>query len=279
MKQLPVLGTVTDAYAFVRENWRDFLLLAFLPVAIGAIAETMLRAFFIPGAELPVDSEVAGGLRPGLGSVISALVALVLYVMFAVAWHRRFLAQEQTTVGTALRWGPRQMRFLARFLALAMVMIAVGFVLAGSLTVGAVAAAGSGTGPVKLLALFGALVGIMLVYSRLLLIFPAAALDERMSLTDSWRLTRGNSWRMVGISFLPFFPIWIVSALVSVPILAAVSALGLAGSLTATLVASLLEQVFVFAGVAVTVSALSIAYRDFKATGSSAIAPSSTPSE
>ncbi len=279
MKQLPVIGTVTDAYAFVWENRRDLLLLAFLPVAIGAIAETLLRTIFMPGAEIPADPEVAGGARPSLGAVISALVALALYVMFAVAWHRRFLAQELTTVAAALRWGPRQMRFLARFFTLALVMIAAGFVLGGSLTIGAVAATGSGPGPLRLLALAGVLVGIVLVYSRLLLIFPAAALDEKMSLTDSWRLTRGNSWRMVGISFLPFFPIWIASAFVSVPILSAISGLGLQQSLTAMLVANLVEQAFVFTGVAVTVSALSIAYRDFKATGSSATALTPPPSE
>ena len=279
MKQLPVLGTVADAYAFVRENWRDFLLLASLPVAIGAIAETLLPTFFVPGAEIPVDSDVAGGVRPNLVAAVGALVALVLYVMFAVAWHRRFLSLEQTTVGAALRWGPRQMRFLARFVTLALVMIAAGLLFGGSLTVGAVAATGSGTGPLRLIALFGVLVGVVLMYSRLLLIFPAAALDEKMSLVDSWRLTRGNSWRMVGISFLPFFPIWIASAFVSVPILAAISAFGLRESLTVTLATNLVEQAFVFAGVAVTVSALSIAYRDFKATGSSATALTSTPSE
>ena len=171
------------------------------------------------------------------------------------------------------------MRFLARFFALALAMITAVFVVAGSLTVGAVAAAGSGTGPVKLLALFGALVGIMLVYSRLLLILPAAALDEKMSLSDSWRLTRGNSWRMVGISFLPSIPMLIVMVFASVAVLSAISASGLRESLTAMLVANLLGQALFFIGVAVTVSALSIAYRDFKATGSSAIALRPTASE
>ena len=36
MKQLPVIGTAIDAYTFVWENRRDFLLLAFLPIVIGA---------------------------------------------------------------------------------------------------------------------------------------------------------------------------------------------------------------------------------------------------
>ncbi len=274
MKQLPVIGTAIDAYTFVWENRRDFLLLAFLPIVIGAIADTVLRGFLVPDADVPAEPGAADLTQPRLGALVSAFVTLVLYVMFAVAWHRRFLAEEQTTVGAALRWGPRHMRFLTRFFALVLFMVAVGFGVGGSLTIGGEA----GPGPLRLLLLIGALVGTLLVYSRLLLIFPAAALDEKVSPLDSWRLTRGNSWRMVGISFLPIVPIWIASIFVAVPVLSGIAGLGLQGSLTATLVASLIEQAFVFAGVAVTVSALSIAYRDFKAAASTSTAVTPTSS-
>ncbi len=265
MKQLPVIGTVTDAYAFVWENRQDFLLLAFLPIVIGALVETLLVGVFAPSVDTPTDPETPPSGGPGAAVLASAMVGVVLYVMFAVAWHRLFLAQEQTTVGAALRWGARQMRFLVRLVVLAFVMVAAAFALGGPIVAGAAATTGSGPGPLRFLALVAVVIGIFLVYARLLLIFPAAALDEAMSMRDSWRLTRGNSWRMVGISFLPLFPVWIASAFVSVPIRAVLAMLEWQNSLTAILAVSLIEQAFVFAGVAVTVSALSIAYRDLKA--------------
>ena len=205
MKQLPVFGTIADAYRFVWENRQDFLLIAFLPVVIGAVAQTLLLGFLSPDVpvEPPPDAEAQGTSGPGVAVLLNLLVSIVLYVMFSVAWHRMFLAQEQTTVGAALRWGPRQMRFLARFALLVLLTAAVGLAFGGLATLGAVATAGAGPSPLQALAFMGAIVVVSLVAARLFLILPAAALDEQMTLQESWRLTQGNSWRMVGISFLP----------------------------------------------------------------------------
>src|SRR3546814_17899587 len=43
--------------------------------------------------------------------------------------------------------------------------------------------------------LFALMVVVGLVYGRVLLIFPAAAVDDPLGFSESFALTRGNSWR------------------------------------------------------------------------------------
>ena len=270
MKNLPVISTVMDAYAFVWEQRRDFLLYAFLPVLIGALAQTLLTVFLAPAVGVPNGAEApqpVGGPSAAvvIGFVIGFAVSLVLYVMFAVAWHRRFLVEEQTTVGAALRWGPRHMQFLGRIGVLALVGVPILVLLPMT------RAENAGlTVPL----LFIVMIVTVLAYARLLLLLPAAAIDERLTIQGAWQLTRGLGGRMFGIAVLPLIPILFVSAIATAPLRAAIIAFGLSESFTAIFVSALVEQVFAFAGFAVAVSALSIAYRDLKAqagSGSTAV--------
>ena len=198
---------------------------------IGALAQTLLTAFLISAADAPngPDTPQPGG-GPGAASLIGALVTLVLYVMFAIAWHRRFLVEEQTTIGAALRWGPRHMRFLGRFFLLGLVLVPFVAVV--------VTATHDNAGVIVPLS-FVLLVATVLVYSRLLLIFPAIAVDERLTMQGAWQLTRGLGWRMVAIWILPLIPISVASAFASAPLVGAIVAFGLRESVTAIFVAGL----------------------------------------
>ena len=100
------------------------------------------------------------------------------------------------------------------------------------------------------------------VYARYSMVFPSAALDQRMSQAESWEFTRGNGWRLVFIiDILVALPI----AVIELPIESLQSRLFVGGgifeSLIATFVSTLMNQTIAFISIAVGVSVLSITYR------------------
>src|SRR3546814_52985 len=109
------------------------------------------------------------------------------------------------------------------------------------------------------LVLFALMVVVGLVYGRVLLIFPAAAVDDPLDFRESFALTRGNSWRMFGIAILPPLPLMIAGALV-VSLLFGLASATVGPAISALLILTLAEQAFAFAGIAVGVSALSAVY-------------------
>lgn len=94
------------------------------------------------------------------------------------------------------------------------------------------------------------------LFTRLSLVFPATAIDEKMTLQSSWALTRNNSWRLfVVIAVLP----WIIS-----------HAVGLLYRGEASGFEIVLLTCLSFALLAVEVAALSLSYRELIATDTSA---------
>ena len=128
------------------------------------------------------------------------------------------------TVGEALRTG---LRSIPSYLA-AQILSALAVGLAVGIPLGIVAAAGS---PVAVV-----LVGFVLVlvavylFVKFSLIAPVIAIDgvrnPITALSQSWRLTKGNSFRIVAFMLLLFFTIGIIAALVSGILGLALSALG-----------------------------------------------------
>ena len=251
--RLPVLATARDAYAFVWRHRRRFFALAFPAIVVLSILTALV-------VRLPTWAPSAGdgaavGNKFGWGDIVGTVAELALWVMFAVAWHRRYLVPaEATTVGAALRWQRRQNRFLLVALGIS------GVVFLGGALAGALAYFGPGGTmiyPASALAFLFALY----VYARLALLFPAAAVDHHLGFTECFKLTRRNGWRLVAILALVVAPFWVA---LSVGVAATV-ALGTVGGLTGTLIGTLFHQGLNFAGIAVGVSALSIAYRELVA--------------
>ena len=170
---------------------------------------------------------------------------------------------EFVTVGAALGWSRRQSRFLLVTVAVGLLVVLV--MVGGALAAFAISSLfGVGQGslasdvflPLYLVGLAGALV----VSGRLALLFPAAAVDHRMTFGECWTTTRGNGWRLAVIVLLVAVPVWVAANLLSAPI----EYFGQTNSLTAILLAGLVDQTLGFLGVALGVTALSIAYRAVK---------------
>lgn len=271
------LSTVlADSYKFLWQNRQDLFAYAFLPVVL--VAGTKTLALWLTGqwqvvltpAELPADSETAGDAGTAAAMQVLEvtptdigilLVTLATYVMFAVAWHRKYLiGNEGNTVGAALRWGTRQWKYLAAFLLLLGIALVASFLL--SVPVRILVADNPAVAPFAIMVI---LMVVLLIYGRLLLVFPAAATDQRFGLKDSIECTKGRSWLMLGIAVLPPLPMMFVLLIVSL-LLASLFVPLFGTSVSLLLVLTLIQQGITFAGIAAGVTALSIAHKELTGT-------------
>lgn len=249
---------LTDAYRFLWKEREDFLKLVMLPVVALAILGAVLMAL-LPGAgtldQGMVDAagKDQGGIRVGLADILQLLAVLVFYAMFAVAWYRRTLMPGgEGTVGSMLRWDARKMRFLIMFVAVFFITACFSFPLA--LLIGM-------AGLPEIIGM-PVMVGVVaIVFGRLSLVFPAAALDRKMGLKDAWTFSKGKGWRLGLIMLLPPIPIAILDIMILLPLHGLLGGIGLGGTMTGDLVTGLVEHTLSFAGIAASVTALGFAYR------------------
>lgn len=259
MIKLSIWSIVGESYAFVWHGRRRFASLAAPAIVVLAVLSTLVTWLAVSMAPGGAENRMFG--PAGFLLVLTGLVAIFLWVVFSVAWHRAFLVpSESVTVGAALGWSRRQSRFLLLSIVVGLLIVLV--MVGGALAAFAASSLfGVGQGglantiflPLYLVGLAGALV----ISGRLALLFPAAAVDHQMTFGECWAMTQGNGWRMAVIVFLAAVPIWAAASLLSAPI----GYFGQTNSLTAMLLAGLVDQTLGFIGVAVGVTALSIAYR------------------
>ena len=161
-----------------------------LGAAIRATAVPFALMAAVPRLFLRDDSTGQGALQAGLVPV--AVLSILLFAWGAVAWHRHVLLEEAPAL---LSRPPRDAFF--EYLWASMRTFAFAFVLLilSVSTVGLVAGAlatAAGNGGEAAFVVFAFGVAILITYAllRVSLVLPAAALDRRMSLRQSWRITR-----------------------------------------------------------------------------------------
>ena len=254
MKPLAVFTTIRNAYAFVWQGHRDFLSLALPAVVVLAVVWTLIAWIEIPAT--PTKAEDANGL----GDLIYSVISLAVWVMFAVAWHRRYLVPgEATTIRAALRWRRRQTRFL--LLAIGVGVLAILVLLVTSVVAGLFGTLFNGVWQMLLLAIVIAWVPVLLIYARLSLLFPSTAVDHLMSFRECWRFTRGNGWRLALIIFLIGAPVFVIAVLIQLAVAHILGFLEITESVATSFVAAFVVEAVWFVGIAAGVSALSISYR------------------
>lgn len=222
-RKIDIGGSVRAAYGAVTENAPLAVELAWLPFAILVVAEVI--ALGLGG----------GGL---LGRALAGLVRaggfLVFGTVFAVRWHRYMLLGESMSAGLfPPGWGS----FLLAGIKIGLAIFLPTFVLA------------------LILPPIGALAGIALALAsaRLSLIFPAAAVEQPISLREAWDLIAGNYWRLFACILLCVIPFGIVHAIIG----------AIGGGLPWVLwfLFEVIGLAVTFAGLAVVASLLSDIYR------------------
>lgn len=158
---------------------------------------------------LPVSIWLSGAQLPGWAMWLFYFVHILVSTLFAVTCHRLVLMDHKEVRTTWLPlWTWRESRFVFFFFAVWLVA-GIGFSISMTLILNLSLVSNIGRGgpwPDWLLQV--AMIPMMYVFSRLCLVFPATAIDRKVSLKWSWRLTWSNGWRLfVVVSILP----WIIS--------------------------------------------------------------------
>lgn len=244
MHAIDILRTVREAFGFTNRQFATWISVALIPVLLNA---GVIAGFYVVG-----EGQPAGMFANFLRNILT----LAIDVPFLAAWHRMTLlgpGNARGVIGYSYRGAER--RFLG-FLLLAYLFFLVGS-LVGGLIIAQSTVAGGGDQGTVLLAIILSLaltIALVIVILRWSMVFPAAAVGERLGFAGSWQLTRGNGWRVFAIFICIALPYMLVGV-------AVVLALGLKfslGSGYAAVELLLLIPGFYFA--AVTVSALSMIY-------------------
>lgn len=264
MQSLPVFEIIQSAFRFLWVERKDFLNYAALPIVVLGLWHTLVSALQ-PGANSEAQSAL-DGLRPALISfavIGGVILENAAKIMFAVAWHRRWLdpAKDQTVWGV-LKWDSSKTVFLFRTILISILSFfaALPFMFLGSMSM--LIGEPIVVGIVFILVWFVA----SYVFARFSPMLPAAAISEAIGIEESWKLTKGNGARLVVVLAVPTLLLLII-VLTSFGLLGGVAMPDfLAGTMTGNLIFGLIVEFVTFAGIAMGVTALSMAYRRLRPT-------------
>ena len=259
--KLPILACISESYEFLWSHRSEFLRMCALPVLILAFVHTIAFSIF------PQQ-----GLSPPIKAfALREAAAIFLYAMFGVAWHRRFLRRtEQITIWEALRWDSRKTLFFIRFITVAICATIAALpifliLLFESKTLDGLSIF-SGSIGINQRNLIVILVFVsaslwMLIFTRLSLWLPAAAVDEKHSIISIWRLGKENGWSLVAITLGAMLPLAFLISLALSLVVSIVTSLGIQSNLTGLLITGLALGFTKYLALAAEITALSIAYR------------------
>ena len=244
-----VAATITGAYVFV---WRERLKFVWL---------SLPAVFVLTAISVLITPSGTAGAQAGAGIHLLALLAAT---QFAVAWHRHQLLPDQAVRlrGVYLFGRPQRYYFFSLLgigLLTAPIFIGVGYFsfYASGIVVDLKSPWFQAAAWLISLPL---LAPVLLIYARLALCFPAAAIDRRLSFPQGWRQTRGFGWPLFVLILLAWGP----SGLFSTAALMLASRFANPGTPSGQALFYLLTfagYFLVFLATAVLASALSMAYR------------------
>jgi|LNFM01.1.fsa_nt_gb hypothetical protein len=224
--KLPVWRTITAAWATVPKNiglwfhlywpWMAIVTLTLVAWGLGVLANS--------GTATPSNVLVGGaGLVPLL---VLAIAFLVGVPAIFVGWHRGIHRGERpagpiqidSTTGSYISYSLLIIVALAVSISVMLLVLAS---IAGITT-------GLGEGPMSLDRLAAlrhflplAILPYYFLLSRFSLVLPAVAVGQKMTLGQSFNLTRGNTWRLTVGAGLVYFPVVVLSGLMEILMVAA----------------------------------------------------------
>ncbi len=208
LRKLPVIETVKEAYARVFGNLRLLVRASIMPFFLSMV-------LIVLGFTVPIASTFG---------VLFAMLGLVPYTIFGVAWHRLTLLGPVAGAPPLVPgWMQRHWRFLGYLLAVMLISYgAIAMVFSLAL---AVFQPDLGAIPAGLGLMIAAGAGILaFIMARLSFVFPAVSVDESYRLRHAWTHTKGQGARLIGATVLAAIPIvvliWAVSAILGALIFA-----------------------------------------------------------
>ncbi len=208
LRKLPVIETVREAYVRVFRNPRLLARASLMPFSLSI-------ALIALGFLVPVTSSLG---------FLSAILGLLPYTFFGVAWHRLTLLGPVAGAPPLLpAWRQRHWRFLGYLLAVMLIgygAIAMVFSLAFAVVQPKMEAMSAGLG----LMIFAGTAILAFIMARLSFVFPAVSVDESYRLRHAWTHTKGQGLRLIGATLLASAPmvalIWAVSGILGALLIA-----------------------------------------------------------
>ena len=212
LRKLPVIQTVREAYVRVFRNPRLLARASLMPFSLS-------MALIALGFSVPVTSSLG---------ILSAILGLLPYTFFGVAWHRLTLLGPVAGAPPLLpAWRQRHWRFLGYLLAVMLIgyaAIAMVFSLAFAVVQPEIEAMSAGLG----LMIFAGTAILAFIMARLSFVFPAVSVDESYRLRHAWTHTKGQGLRLIGATLLAAAPmvalIWAVSGILGALLISAPAA-------------------------------------------------------
>ena len=202
--KLSIGDTLKEIYRFLWSAKNSFILMATLPV-------TGLSLFWVTMAGLAVVTVPGDSANPAALWELCVLYipSLVLFTVFAVTWHRRYLNRGvQVGIKDALIPNTRHLKYffstlLTTLIAVAIISVPVVIVIIFTLVIN-FAAGGEVKPPVDVqtVSVFVGIVAAVLfscVFLRLAQWLSVIAIASPFTMLEAWRLGRGNSWRLFAI--------------------------------------------------------------------------------
>jgi hypothetical protein len=208
-------------------------IMAFLLISFAGDALMALRAAEQTGE---ADPSVALAFFTKVAPI--SLLGLIVTTVFVAASYRVILRPEDSRYAY-LRFGGDELRLM--LLSLIFVGLWMGVTFAAVMAIGILAAVvgmAAGSGGAGVIALIGVLAGLAVLpvfvwlWVRLSMAWPETFADRKLHVFHSWRLTKGNFWRLLGAYVLAIILALIVM-LLGLIIYAAVAAILTGGDLSA----------------------------------------------
>ncbi len=207
-EKLPVMATLQEATYLVVRNRGDLLRVGLVFIvgffAIGAIVINSLLPLLPTVTASQTGSSYVAPTDPRLpaGILLTVVIEMLLFAVFAVGWHRVILLGAGSTGrGLGVQLGRRELRYFGRLWLCFVASFAIAFIVAFIEQFIGLAVAAS---PQALIV--GAEVAYLLasayVFGRLGPSFAALSIDRRLSLRDSWSATKGNGLRILAVYLL-----------------------------------------------------------------------------
>ncbi len=213
-KTLPVWGTIREAFEF---GWQKRHILRFW-IFVGAIFGGLanLVGFFISQGREELESTLVFGLEYFGITFLAFLPSTLVWVVLAVFCHRSILLFPlEKDFSLSFVFSSREWKFFAWVILVYIITIIC--LIPGSMTAGILLLeldeVCTGSPWIKKaleISLFYGLFLFPLYYlaGRWSLVFPLIAIDDSPSLRWSWRMTKGNGWRMCGLVSLIPLTVW-----------------------------------------------------------------------
>jgi hypothetical protein len=201
LRKLPVVETAKEAYARVFGNPQLLARASLMPFCLSF-------ALIVLSFTVPVTSS--------LGALF-AILGLLPYTIFGVAWHRLTLLGPVAGAPPLLSaWTQRHWRFLGYLFAVMLIgygAIAMVFSLAFAVIQPELETLPAGLG----LMIFAGAAILAYIMARLSFVFPAVSVDESYRLRHAWTHTKGQGLRLIGATVIAAAPmvvlVWAVSGI------------------------------------------------------------------